>query len=91
MSNIQNNTEPDEAGSLHSFEYEGENLIHFNAWVLANKTKEEHDFWNANDAIGKHTDVGAEYYPEWLISQKLIHTITKSDGTVVINDYHEFL
>ena len=82
---------PDDAGRTHTFVYEVDEFLPLSDWVLATKTKEEHDYWLANDSVGNHTDIGTEYYAEWLISQKLIHTINRADGTQLVNDYHEYL
>jgi len=81
----------DDAGRIHTFVYEVDEFVPLSDWVMATKTKEEYDYWNANDNVGKHTDIGSEYYAEWLIAQKLIHTINRADGTQLVNDYHEYL
>jgi hypothetical protein len=82
---------PDDAGRFHTFVYEVDEFLPLNDWVLSTKTKEEYDFWNTNDNTGKHTEIGAEYYAEWLVSQKVIHTVTRTDNTVITNDYHDYL
>jgi hypothetical protein len=82
---------PDDAGRMHTFVYEVDEFLPLSDWILSTKTKEENDFWLANDSVGKHTDIGAEYYAEWLVSQKLIHTVTRADGTEIVNDYHTYL
>jgi hypothetical protein len=91
MSNKLASPIPDEAGRTHTFEFEGESLVSLHDWVLETKTKEEYDFWNANDNVGKHTDVGSEYYAEWLVSQKMIHTVNRPDGTAITNNYQDYL
>jgi hypothetical protein len=91
MRNTETSSIPDEAGRTHTFVFEGEDLVSLHDWILANKTKEEYDFWNTNDNVGKHTDVGSEYYAEWLVSQQMVHTVNRPDGTVITNNYQDYL
>ena len=81
----------DDQGRLHTFKYEVDTFIPLLDWIQATKTKEEYDHWVANDQVGTHTDAGAEFYIEWLISQKVIHIINRPGGIVVTNDYKDYL
>lgn len=82
---------PDALDRVHTFTYEVDELVNLHDWIVTNKTAEEYEFWKNNDHTENHTDIGAEFYAEWLVSQKVLHVITWPDGTVFTNDYKDYL
>lgn len=74
------------ANETHIFKTELDNIKPWSVWIQENKTTEEFNKWVS--LKNTPTDEFSTWYNEWLVDQKITHTIIK-DGTETVNSHTE--
>jgi len=74
-------------GVKHIFKTELENMKSWEEWIKDTKTAEEFHGWVKNK--GSTTDEFVSWYNEWLVDQKITHTIIDADGKEQTNSHTE--
>ena len=72
-------------GVKHTFRTELETLKLLNDWVKGTKTSEQYITWLQNRDI--NSEEYSNLYVEWLLDQKITHTIVGADGKKQTTSY----
>ena len=84
-------TATDELGktSTHTYVSELPEMIPLYEWVRLNKSPEQLAVWEKSSEQ-EHGKDSLTVYKEWLVTYKVVHTITESDGSVIVCDYKTY-
>ena len=84
-------TTTDELGKTNTHTYVSElpEMIPLYEWVRLNKSPEQLAIWEKSSEQ-EHGRDSLTVYKEWLVTYKVVHTITESDGSVIVCDYKTY-
>lgn len=77
----------DNDGTIHVFESELESFLLCNEWIQENKTEEEYKEWIKNCNQLAKSEKSISLYNDWLVANKINHTMTFPDGQVLANSH----
>ena len=73
--------------NTHVFESTLETFKTCTEWIKENKTSEQYEAWTKRLDSGENNEDMVELYREWLVDQKITHTIINSEGEKQINSH----
>lgn len=80
----------DNIGASHLFESELDAFVQCDEWLEKNKSKEDFDHWvSQSSSDTAKTDKAISLYNDWVIANKITHTITYTDGKVTTTSYKD--
>ena len=83
-------TVSDESGTTtHTYVSELSEMVPLYEWVRLNKSPEQLAIWEKSSEQ-EHGRDSLTVYKEWLVTYKVVHTITESDGSVIVCDYKTY-
>lgn len=75
----------------HEFDSDLDTFKHWMYWMADNPTISDEEKADYKDTAQSHPDKWERRYIEWLIDQKITHTITREDGTEEVQKYTDYL
>jgi len=84
-------TATDELGKTvtHTYVSELPEIVPLYEWIRLNKSPEQLAVWEKSSEQ-EHGKDSLTVYKEWLVTYKVVHTITESDGSVIVCDYKTY-
>ena len=84
-------TATDEAGKTitHTYVSELPEIVPLYEWIRSNKSPEQLAVWE-KVSDQEHGKDSLTVYKEWLVSFKVVHTITQDNGTTEVFDYKTY-
>jgi hypothetical protein len=83
-------TVTDESGTTtHTYVSELPEMVPISEWIRLNKSPEQLAIWE-QVSEQEHTNDSLTVYKNWLETYKVIHTVTQSDGTILVHNYKTY-
>ena len=89
MTTIVETVADDTGTTTHTYVSELLEMVPLYEWIRLNKSPEQLAIWEKSSEE-EHNKDSLTVYKEWLETYKIVHTITQSDGTILVHDYKTY-